>query len=260
MTTSKHSRPFDDLRRALAAEPGSSRTVEAPRVIRGDLGRRARTGSPEIVYAAGKSPEEVVTAARVLGAASGRVLASRCDASAFAALTMLEAEGWVVEKDDRSRVAVVSRPDAPPPSPVGIMGVIAAGTSDLPVARETELVARELGCETRLVVDVGIAGLHRLIEPLEAMLDNGVDVIVVVAGMDGALPSVVAGLVAVPVIGVPTSTGYGFGGDGTGAMMAMLQSCVPGLTIVNIDNGVGAAMAAGRIARRSSAEGGQADD
>ncbi|HYO29095.1 MAG TPA: AIR carboxylase family protein, partial [Thermomicrobiales bacterium] len=117
---------------------------------------------------------------------------------------------------------------------------------------EAALVARETGANVDEAYDVGVAGLHRLVEPLERMVEAGVDVVVVAAGMDGALPSVVAGLVAVPVIGLPTSVGSGFGGGGVGALTTMLQSCAPGLVVVNIDNGVGAGSTAALIANRAA--------
>ena len=132
--------------------------------------------------------------------------------------------------------------------------MFAAGASDWPAADEARVVAEEMGCEVSLAVDVGVAGLHRLIRPLKVALDQDIDVIVVAAGMDGALPSVVAGLVSVPVIGLPTSTGYGHGGNGEAALMNMLQSCAPGLTVVNIDNGVGAGASAGLIANAAGRE------
>ncbi len=130
------------------------------------------------------------------------------------------------------------------------MGLITAGTSDIPVAEEAALVIVHMGCEVERGYDTGVAGVHRLLEPLTRMVEKGADVLVVAAGMEGALPSVVAGLVDIPVIGVPTSTGYGMGGDGTGALYSILQSCSPGLVAVNIDNGVGAGAAAALIARR----------
>jgi len=130
------------------------------------------------------------------------------------------------------------------------VGLLTAGTADIPVAEEAALVIEHMGCRVERAYDVGVAGLHRLTEPLARLVEAEVDVLVVVAGMEGALPSVVAGLVDVPVIGVPTSTGYGLGGDGTAALYAMLQSCSPGLVVVNIDNGVGAGAAAALIARR----------
>ena len=132
----------------------------------------------------------------------------------------------------------------------GHVGVISAGTSDIPVAEEAVLIAEEMGCRVTCIYDVGVAGLHRLIGPLHDLLANEVDAIVVAAGMDGALPSVVAGLVPVPVIGLPTSIGYGMGGKGIAALLSMLQTCAPGLSVVNIDNGIGAGITAALIANR----------
>jgi hypothetical protein len=126
--------------------------------------------------------------------------------------------------------------------------VLAAGTSDIPAAEEAKVTAEVMGCQVLAYYDVGIAGIHRLMEPLRETLVQDVSAIVVVAGMEGALPSVVRGLVPVPVIGVPTSTGYGYGGKGEAALMTMLQSCAPGLTVVNIDNGFGAGATAALIA------------
>ena len=128
--------------------------------------------------------------------------------------------------------------------------MISAGTSDIPVAEEAALMAEEMGCEVTCIYDVGVAGLHRLVAPLRELITRGTDAIIVAAGMDGALPSVVAGLVAVPVIGLPTSIGYGLGGKGVAALLAMLQTCAPGLAVVNIDNGVGAGITAAMIANR----------
>jgi hypothetical protein len=149
-------------------------------------------------------------------------------------------------------MAIVRAPgQAPPAATGGRIGVITAGTSDQPVAEEAALVLREMGCAVTTAYDVGVAGLHRLFGPLRHLLGEAqVDVIIVAAGMDGALPSVVSGLVDVPVIGLPTSIGYGLGGRGEAAIMTMLQSCAPGLSVVNIDNGVGAAAVAGLIAVR----------
>ena len=131
------------------------------------------------------------------------------------------------------------------------MGVLTAGTSDIPWAEEAALLCREMGCEVHTVYDVGVAGIHRLWEPLQHLLEEvQVDVLIVAAGMDGALPSVVSGLVDVPVIGLPTSVGYGFGGHGEAALLSMLQTCAPGMAVVNIDNGIGAGAIAGMIANR----------
>lgn len=134
------------------------------------------------------------------------------------------------------------------------MGILAAGTADVPYAEQASVIAEEMGCETSVVYDVGVAGLHRLVAPLRRLIsDERVDVLIVAAGMDGALPSVVAGLVDVPVIGLPTSAGYGLAGRGVAAILAMLQTCAPGLSVVNIDNGIGAGASAARIANRVAA-------
>lgn len=140
------------------------------------------------------------------------------------------------------------------------IGILAAGTSDVDVAEEARMVAETMGAAVTTAYDVGVAALHRLAQPLAAMVDAGVDALVVVAGMEGALPSVVGGLVASPVIAVPTSVGYGAGGGGLAALLGMLQSCSPGITVVNIDNGVGAGAAAGLIAVRAAAARSRAAD
>jgi len=132
------------------------------------------------------------------------------------------------------------------------VGILTAGTSDLPVADEARMVVEASGIEARLVADVGVAGLHRFVSPLTAMLEWGADVVVVAAGMDGVLPGLVAGLIDLPVIGLPVSTGYGRGGAGEAALTTMLQSCSTGLTVVNIDNGIGAGAAAVLIAARAA--------
>src|SRR5674476_1368045 len=144
-----------------------------------------------------------------------------------------------------SRHCSPTSPPAPPPLPPppqerGAVGILAAGTSDVAAAGEAVAMCRAMGVAVVTAYDVGVAGLHRLAAPLEEMRAAGVSALVVAAGMEGALPSVVAGLVDVPVIGLPTSTGYGFGGRGEAALLGMLQSCSPGLTVVNIDNGIGA--------------------
>jgi len=146
----------------------------------------------------------------------------------------------------------IEDPARPVPATGGRLGVVTAGSSDIPYAEEAMLVARHMGCRVSEVYDVGVAGLHRLFPPLRGLLDEGVDAIVVVAGMDGALPSVVAGLVNVPVIGLPTSTGYGAGGGGIAALLSMLQTCSPGLAVVNIDNGIGAGSMAALIANNAA--------
>ncbi|HEU5430742.1 MAG TPA: nickel pincer cofactor biosynthesis protein LarB, partial [Thermomicrobiales bacterium] len=184
---------------------------------------------------------------------AGRALASRVSAEMAARVNEALTNEFMVERHETARALVVAQPGIEPPSTGGRVGVIAAGTSDAAVAAEAALMAREMGVAVTEAHDVGVAGLHRLLGPLERMLEAGVDVIVVAAGMDGALPSVVAGLVSVPVIGLPTSVGYGHGGAGAGALTTMLQSCAPGLAVVNIDNGIGAGATAALIANRVAA-------
>ena len=147
---------------------------------------------------------------------------------------------------------MVDDPAAPRPPFAGTIGILTAGTSDWKVASVAKLVAECAGCRVLAFQDCGVAGLHRLVEPLEALVEADVATIIVAAGMDGVLPSVVAGLVDIPVIGLPTSTGYGHGGAGEGALTTMLQSCAPGAAVVNIDNGVGAGAMAVLIARQVS--------
>jgi NCAIR mutase (PurE)-related protein len=158
-----------------------------------------------------------------------------------------------LETFDSARAVVAAMPGITRPTHGGVVGVLSAGTSDIPVAAEAALMASEMGATVIEAWDVGVAGLHRLVEPLERLAEAGVDVIVVAAGMDGALPAVVAGLVDAPVIGLPTSIGYGVGAGGVGALTSMLQSCAPGLLVVNIDNGIGAGSSAALIANRAAA-------
>ena len=158
-----------------------------------------------------------------------------------------------IDHDERSRVVTARRVGAVPAPVRGVVGVLAAGTSDLGAAGEAVAMCRAMDVGVVSGFDVGVAGLHRLAAPLEEMRAAEVAAIIVAAGMEGALPSVVAGLADVPVIGLPTSTGYGLGGKGEAALLGMLQSCSPGLVVVNIDNGIGAGVTAALIARRASA-------
>lgn len=211
-----------------------------------DIDREARTGDPEVVYGAGKSPEQVVAALRTLAEAhpDRAVFATRCD-DATLALCQQEFRGDIVDFDHVARTIVVGRL----PIPTGTVAVVAAGSSDLPVAREAVAAVAVYGSRADLIVDVGVSGLHRLLAVRDRL--DSADALVVVAGMEGALPSVVGGLVGTPLIAVPTSVGYGLSMDGLTALLAMLNSCAPGITIVNIDNGFGAGVAAARIARAS---------
>jgi NCAIR mutase (PurE)-related protein len=245
------SRPFDDIRRALASADEAA--DGQPAGTRLDPRRGRRSGVPEIVYAEPKPTEEVIASLRRLASLTGRALASRCRPETIDRIREALGAEFAVTAEVRARLVIVAMPGAVPPETGGRVGVIAAGSSDAPAAAEAALVAAEMGCAVTRIDDVGVAGLHRLVRPLEGLVAAGVDAIVVAAGMDGALPSVVSGLVGVPVIGLPTSVGYGFGGDGVGALTTMLQTCAPGLTVVNIDNGVGAGATAALIANRVAA-------
>ncbi|MCA1644068.1 MAG: nickel pincer cofactor biosynthesis protein LarB, partial [Chloroflexi bacterium] len=183
------------------------------------------------------------------------VLVSRASAEVVEMLrSELEPSGATVLVSPDGGTVLATRRDArQPPATGGVVAMLTAGASDAPAADEAAWVAHEMGCRIVRADDVGVAGLHRLETPLRTLRAEGADVVIVVAGMDGALPSVVAGLVDVPVIGLPTSVGYGLGGGGVAALLSMLQTCAPGLVVVNIDNGVGAGASAALIANRVAA-------
>jgi pyridinium-3,5-biscarboxylic acid mononucleotide synthase len=225
--------------------------VELAGHARVDLGRTARRGVPEVVLAAGKAPEAAARLVLALAREQGQGLASRLGEGHWPVLEAAAA-GLELERYGPSSAAVRRPGFAPEPSG-GRAAIITAGTSDLPVAEEARMVLAAAGVETRVVFDVGVAGLHRLLEPLTELVDWRADVLIVAAGMDGVLPGVVAGLIDAPVVGLPVSTGYGAGGEGEAALLTMLQSCSTGLTVVNIDNGIGAGTAAALIARRAGA-------
>jgi hypothetical protein len=211
-----------------------------------DHHRELRTGVPEIVFGAGKTPEQIAAALRELARRSGGAIATRIDAARAEALRALVPEIVIHEL---ARIAVLG---APGPRPAAApIAVVCAGTSDLPVAEEAALVAGFLGAPVVRVHDVGVAGLHRLLARLDVI--RGAAIVIAVAGMEAALPSVLAGLIDCPLVAVPTSVGYGVSLDGLVALGAMLASCAPGITAVNIDNGVGAAVAAVRMARLAAA-------
>lgn len=217
-----------------------------------DVGREQRKGIPEVVLASGKRDEQLVAVAREFVQRNGRAIVSRLRPSSVERFVAAFSDCTVVLRRD-ARAAAVHAPGYARPVTGGRIGVLTAGTSDIPIAEEARLVAEEMGCHVTTLYDVGVAGIHRLFAPLERLLEDEVAALVVCAGMDGALPSVVAGLSPVPVIGVPTSVGYGAGGHGKAALLSMLQTCAPGLTVVNIDNGVGAGATAALIANRIAA-------
>ncbi len=219
-----------------------------------DTDRHARKGVPEVVYAPGKSPEQLVKICGAMFKHSGRAIASGLDDERWVALE--DAFGKLLSIANRdAKMAVIREPGNDPVSTGGKIGILSAGTADIYAAEQARLIAEEMGCKVMTAYDVGVAGVHRLVEPLTNMIDDAVAVIIVAAGMEGALPSVVSGLVPFPVIGLPTSTGYGLGGGGIGALMTMLQSCCPGLVVVNIDNGIGAGATGALIANRAACNG-----
>lgn len=245
----------DVLRRLLAGEITEDEALAAIRRIqldelsgraRLDLGRYLRRGIPEVVLAAGKSPEDAARLTVRLAEQHGQGLISRMTEEHRAALDRAALGMRILDYHSSARVL---RDDFEPEPGEDRVGILTAGTSDVPVADEARMVVEACGLEARLEADLGVAGLHRFVAPLAAMLDWGAAAIIVAAGMDGVLPGLVAGLVDVPVIGLPVSTGYGRGGSGEGALTTMLQSCSTGLTVVNIDNGIGAGVAAVLVAQ-----------
>lgn len=214
-----------------------------------DLSRESRSGIPEVVYAEGKSPGKVGEIIEAVVVKKDMVTVSRATEADHAEIVKRIGADGVLHKPE-ARMIVVDRRKVKPRR-TGKVGVLTAGTSDIPVAEEAAVIAEVMGCKVIRGYDVGVAGIHRLLEPLKLMITEGVACVVVVAGMEGALPSVVAGIVPVPVIGVPTSIGYGLGAGGIGALTTMLQSCSPGLVVVNIDNGFNAGATAALIAMQS---------
>ena len=213
-----------------------------------DLDRRRRTGIPETVFAEGKSIDQLVSILRTLCEKCGIVLATRVSNEYADKLREAFKTGYKFQHNNRGRTVVLQAAGFQQSSAGGCIAILAAGTGDIPVAEEAKVTAEVMGCEVLTFYDVGVAGIHRLVKPLKDIFEKEFSAVVVVAGIEGALPSIVRGLVPVPVIGVPTSVGYGYGARGEAALMSMLQSCSPGLTVVNIDNGFGAGATAALIA------------
>ncbi|MBW3588117.1 MAG: nickel pincer cofactor biosynthesis protein LarB [Actinobacteria bacterium] len=207
-----------------------------------DHHRELRSGLAETVYGPGKTPEQIkAIVAELIDRSAGAVLVTRADEDQFrAALEVAPEARW----DETSRV-IVAKPNQKEPS--GIVLIASAGTSDLPVAEEAAVTAEALGLKVERLRDVGVAGVHRVLGHQESL--RAADALIVVAGMDGALASLIGGLVAAPVIAVPTSVGYGAGAGGIAPLLTMLNSCAPGVAVVNIDNGFGAAVFAATVLR-----------
>ncbi|MFA5860529.1 MAG: nickel pincer cofactor biosynthesis protein LarB [Candidatus Thermoplasmatota archaeon] len=209
-----------------------------------DLARAARTGIPEVILAEGKLDSHLVATAKAYAEKNGRAVVSRLAPERLALFASLPFER---QYDEDAKLLVLAKAGTNAPRTGGRVLVLAAGTADVAIAEEARLVAEELGCETRRAYDVGVAGIHRLFPELDHA--EWSDVIIVAAGREGALATVVAGLVDRPVIGLPVSTGYGHGGKGEAALSSMLQACSP-LVVVNIDAGVVAGACAAQIANR----------
>jgi NCAIR mutase (PurE)-related protein len=212
-----------------------------------DTHRALRAGFPEVIFCQGKTPAQAAAIAARIAETGGAVLATRATAEAYEAVREKCPEARYHED---ARVVVV--PGETAAEPRGRVLILSAGTADIPVAEEAAVVAETVGCNVERVYDVGVAGLHRLLDKLDAI--HKADCIVVVAGMEGALASVVAGLGGGPVVAVPTSVGYGASFGGIAPLLTMLNSCAGGVVVVNIDNGFGAGYAAALIARRAAVE------
>ena len=221
----------------------SNRILEFDGIAQLDVTRNQRAGFPEAVFAPSKDYDDLLLIIR-------RFIENRNDDLIITKLSQERYESILADLNDDSLICeynkraqiLVIRKEIKKREPIAKIGIITAGTSDINIAEEARVIVEEGGCEAITSYDVGIAGIHRLFPQIAHMVKEGVRAFIVCAGMEGALPSVVAGLVDVPVIGVPTSVGYGVGEGGRVALDAMLQSCAPGIAVVNIDNGFGAAV------------------
>jgi len=225
---------------------------EIGNLARMDVGREFRKGVPEVILAEGKRPEDIAEIALRMLNEKGRAIISRATKEQTHAIKKVVPSDAFLQANDKVGLMVIKRKDFKVKKTGGKVGILTAGTSDIPVAEEARVIAEEMGCEVITAYDVGVAGIHRLFLPLKEMIEKDVDVIVVVAGREGALPSIVAGMVDIPIVAVPTSIGYGLGEKGVSALMAMLQACSLGLAVVNIDGGVAAGAIAALIANRVS--------
>ena len=246
----------DDLRDLLEQVAGGAMTADAAMqrlryqpiddlgFARVDTHRALRTGMPEVIYGAGKTPAQIAAIAASIAGHGQPVLATKTDAAAFDAV-----RDELSDAEFHADARMITHAPEPRPAPRGNVLVLTGGTSDAAVAAEAHVTARTLGANATTIGDVGVAGLHRLLGQREHL--DAADAIVAVAGMEGALPSVVGGLTDRPVIAVPTSVGYGASLGGIAALLAMLSGCAPGVSVVNIDNGFGAGYQAALIARRA---------
>lgn len=217
-----------------------------------DTHRENRTGVPEVVLGESKSDEEIEALIKEFVSRRGRCIITRLARDRVKAFGKKIRKSITIETNEKAGVLVAKKKGYKTAKTDGRVAILCAGTSDIVRAEEARIIAQEMGCEVYTFYDVGVAGIHRLLPAIKKIIEADVDAVIAVAGMEGALPSVVAGLVSVPVIGLPISTGYGVGGKGEGALLAMLQSCSPGLAVVNIDNGFGAGVLAALVANRAA--------
>jgi hypothetical protein len=230
-------REFIDKLRWLPYEPIQFANIDHHRAL--------RQGFPEVILCQGKTPKQVLEIARRILNVSDLLLATRADISHFRAVKRAIKDA---KYNEVARTITVVRRKIRKEDRKGKILIVTGGTADIPVAEEARVTAEILGNDVEILYDVGVAGIHRLIANIDKFKD--VSVAIVIAGMDGALPSIIGGMVDIPVIAVPTSTGYGANFNGIAPLLTMLNSCAPGVTVVNIDNGFGAAFAANLINRR----------
>jgi len=217
-----------------------------------DIFRKTRTGVPEVIYAQSKPSQMLLDIINAFLKSKRFAIISRYndEQKDLILKDFKDHTDYDLQINDLGRIIIIKEKSYEFKKEGGIIGIITAGSSDIPVAEQAKVIATTMGCETISSYDIGIAGMHRIFNPLSDMIKKGVHVIIVCAGMEGTLPGVVAALVDVPVIGVPISSGYGLGEKGEGALITMLQSCSPGLVVVNIDNGFGAGVSSALIANK----------
>ena len=215
--------------------------LEFDEVAKFDKSRSSRTGFPETVFSPSKDYGDLLLIINNYFTSENpeNLIVTKLSSERYEKLAdEFDLKGFELDYNKRAQILVIRNREVP--KTLGKVGIITAGTSDINIAEEARVIVEEGGCEAITSYDIGVAGIHRLFPQIAHMIKEGVEVLIVCAGMEGALPSVVAGLVDIPVIGVPTSVGYGVGEGGVVALNAMLQSCAPGIAVVNIDNGFGA--------------------
>ena len=228
---------IDEAERLLRAD----NILEFDDIAKFDIKRTERTGFPEAVFSPSKDYEDLITIiGNYLEKSSQDLIITKLSHERYERITEdLGKDSYIFDYNQRAQILII-RQEITEHDPIAKIGIITAGTSDINIAEEARVIVEEGGCEAITSYDIGVAGIHRLFPQIAHMVSEGVRAFIVCAGMEGALPAVVAGLVDVPVIAVPTSVGYGVGEGGRVALDAMLQSCAPGIAVVNIDNGFGA--------------------